>query len=58
MDYSFSIFFIDSFIHLLDNNLITAVKKGMSKELIISDKYAEMFSLSKNTEEMKKVREF
>ncbi|TFG13967.1 MAG: SMC-Scp complex subunit ScpB [Promethearchaeota archaeon] len=41
--------------YLLDNELITAVKKGRSQELTTTDKYAEMFGLPKNKEEMKRI---
>jgi segregation and condensation protein B len=41
--------------YLLDNDLISAVKKGRSEELTTTDKYAEMFGLPKNREELKKV---
>ncbi len=41
--------------YLLENDLITAVKKGRSAELSTSDKYAEMFGLPKNKEELKRM---
>ena len=41
--------------YLLDNALISAVKKGRSHELTTTDKYAEMFGLPKNKEEMKRI---
>ena len=41
--------------YLLDNGLIFAVKKGRSQELTTTDKYAEMFGLPKNREEMKRI---
>lgn len=41
--------------YLLDNGLISAVKKGRSQELTTTDKYAEMFGLPKNKEEMKRI---
>ena len=41
--------------YLLDNVLISAVKKGRSQELTTTDKYAEMFGLPKNKEEMKRI---
>ena len=41
--------------YLLDNDLITAVKKGRSAELNTSDKYADMFGLPKNKEELKRM---
>ncbi|HEC40535.1 MAG TPA: SMC-Scp complex subunit ScpB [bacterium] len=40
--------------YLVDNGLIDAVKKGRSQELTTSEKYAEMFGLPKNREEMKR----
>lgn len=40
--------------YLLDNNLLSSVKKGRSEELTTTDKYAEMFGLSKDIEEMKR----
>ncbi|MHA1241044.1 MAG: SMC-Scp complex subunit ScpB [Promethearchaeota archaeon] len=41
--------------YLLDNDLITAVKKGRSAELNTTDKYADMFGLPKNKEELKRM---
>ncbi len=41
--------------YLVDNGLIDAVKKGRSQELTTSEKYAEMFGLPKNREEMKRM---
>ena len=41
--------------YLLDNDLISAVKKGRSAELTTTDKYADMFGLPKNREELKKM---
>ncbi len=41
--------------YLLDNDLIFAIKKGRSHELTTTDKYAEMFGLPKNKEEMKRI---
>ncbi len=41
--------------YLLDQGLIIADKKGRSHELSTTDKYAEMFGLPKNREEMKRV---
>jgi segregation and condensation protein B len=41
--------------YLLDNDLISAVKKGRSAELTTSDKYADMFGLPKNKEELKRM---
>ncbi|MFX1398248.1 MAG: SMC-Scp complex subunit ScpB [Promethearchaeota archaeon] len=41
--------------YLLDNDFIEAVKKGRSKELTTTDKYAEMFGLPKDKTEMKRV---
>ena len=41
--------------YLIDNGLIDAVKKGRSQELTTSEKYAEMFGLPKNREEMKRM---
>ncbi len=41
--------------YLLDNDLITAVKKGRSAELTTTDKYADMFGLPKNKEELKRM---
>lgn len=40
--------------YLLDNELITAEKKGRSSELKTTDKYADMFGLPKNREELKR----
>lgn len=40
--------------YLLDNGLISAVKKGRSQELTTTDKYAEMFGLPKDKEQMKR----
>jgi len=40
--------------YLLENDLITAVKKGRSAELTTTDKYADMFGLPKNKEELKR----
>ena len=39
--------------YLFDNGLISAVKKGRSKELTTTDKYAEMFGLPKDKQQMK-----
>ena len=41
--------------YLINNGLITAVKKGRSKELTTTDKYSEMFGLPKDKEEMKRI---
>ena len=41
--------------YLLDNELITAEKKGRSHELMTTDKYADMFGLPKNREELKRM---
>ena len=41
--------------YLVDNGLIEAVKKGRSQELTTTEKYAEMFGLPKNREEMKRM---
>ena len=41
--------------YLLDNDLISAVKKGRSAELTTTDKYADMFGLPKNREELKRM---
>jgi segregation and condensation protein B len=41
--------------YLIDNDLVSAVKKGRSDELTTTDKYSEMFGLPKNKEELKKV---
>jgi len=40
--------------YLIDNEFISAVKKGRSDELTTTDKYSEMFGLPKNKEELKK----
>ena len=40
--------------YLLDNELITAEKKGRSSELNTTDKYADMFGLPKSREELKR----
>ncbi|TFF85686.1 MAG: SMC-Scp complex subunit ScpB [Promethearchaeota archaeon] len=40
--------------YLLDNELITAEKKGRTSELMTTDKYADMFGLPKNREELKR----
>lgn len=40
--------------YLLENALIEAKKKGRSHELSTTDKYAEMFGLPKDKEEMKR----
>lgn len=40
--------------YLLENDLISAVKKGRSAELATTDKYADMFGLPKNKEELKR----
>ncbi|MFW9937400.1 MAG: SMC-Scp complex subunit ScpB [Candidatus Thorarchaeota archaeon] len=40
--------------YLLDNDLISAVKKGRTHELTTTDKYAEMFGLPKNKEELRR----
>jgi len=40
--------------YLLDNELITAEKKGRSSELMTTEKYADMFGLPKNREELKR----
>jgi segregation and condensation protein B len=40
--------------YLLDNELISAEKKGRSHELTTTDKYADMFGLPKNREELKR----
>ncbi|MFW9772050.1 MAG: SMC-Scp complex subunit ScpB, partial [Candidatus Thorarchaeota archaeon] len=40
--------------YLLDNELISATKKGRTHELTTTDKYADMFGLPKNKEELKK----
>ncbi len=41
--------------YLIDNDLILAVKKGRSEDLTTTDKYAEMFGLPKDREEMKRM---
>ena len=41
--------------YLLDQGLIIADKKGRSNELSTTDKYAEMFGLPKDKEQMKRV---
>ncbi|MHA1725609.1 MAG: SMC-Scp complex subunit ScpB [Promethearchaeota archaeon] len=41
--------------YLLDKGLISAIKKGRSQELTTTEKYAEMYGLPKNIEEMKKM---
>ena len=41
--------------YLLDNDLISAVKKGRSQELTTTDKYSEMFGLPKDMRELKRV---
>ncbi len=41
--------------YLVDNGLIEAVRKGRSQELTTTEKYAEMFGLPKDREEMKRV---
>jgi segregation and condensation protein B len=41
--------------YLLDNELIIAEKKGRSHELMTTDKYADMFGLPKNREELKRL---
>ncbi|MFW9945464.1 MAG: SMC-Scp complex subunit ScpB [Candidatus Odinarchaeota archaeon] len=45
----------EHFKYLLDNDLISAVKKGRTHELTTTDKYADMFGLPKNKEELKKM---
>lgn len=40
--------------YLLDNDLISAVKKGRTHELATTDKYADMFGLPKSKEELRK----
>ncbi len=40
--------------YLLDNGFVNAVKKGRSKELTTTDKYADMFGLPKNISQLKK----
>ncbi|MFX0011200.1 MAG: SMC-Scp complex subunit ScpB [Candidatus Hermodarchaeota archaeon] len=39
--------------YLLDNDLISAEKKGRSAELTTTDKYSDMFGLPKNKQELK-----
>ena len=41
--------------YLIDNDLVSAIKKGRSDELSTTDKYSEMFGLPKSKEELKKV---
>ena len=41
--------------YLLDNDLISAVKKGRTHELTTTDKYSEMFGLPKDMRELKRV---
>jgi segregation and condensation protein B len=41
--------------YLLDNDLISAVKKGRTHELTTTDKYSEMFGLPKEMAELKRV---
>lgn len=41
--------------YLLDNEFISAVKKGRTHELSTTDKYSEMFGLPKNKQELKKM---
>ena len=41
--------------YLMENALIDGVKKGRSQELTTTEKYAEMFGLPKDREEMKRV---
>jgi len=41
--------------YLIDNDLISAVKKGRSQELSTTDKYSDMFGLPKNKQELKKM---
>jgi segregation and condensation protein B len=41
--------------YLLDNGFISAVKKGRTHELTTTDKYADMFGLPKNKEELKRM---
>jgi len=41
--------------YLLDNDLISATKKGRSQELTTTDKYSEMFGLPKEMAELKRV---
>ena len=40
--------------YLIDNGFLNAVKKGRSKELTTTDKYADMFGLPKNISQLKK----
>ncbi|MFX1514580.1 MAG: SMC-Scp complex subunit ScpB [Promethearchaeota archaeon] len=40
--------------YLVDNELISAIKKGRTHELTTTDKYADMFGLPKNKQELKK----
>jgi segregation and condensation protein B len=41
--------------YLEDNLLIDSIKKGRTSELTTTDKFAEMFGLPKNVQEMKKI---
>jgi segregation and condensation protein B len=41
--------------YLLENGLISGVKKGRSSELTTTDQYAEMFGLPRDREQMKRV---
>jgi len=41
--------------YLIDNDLVSAVKKGRSQELTTTDKYADMFGLPKNMQELKRM---
>ncbi len=41
--------------YLLDNELISAEKKGRSHELMTTDKYADMFGLPKNRQDLKRM---
>jgi segregation and condensation protein B len=41
--------------YLIDNDLISAVKKGRTHELTTTDKYSEMFGLPKEMAELKRV---
>lgn len=41
--------------YLIDSDLISAERKGRTHELMTTDKYADMFGLPKNKEELKKV---
>ena len=41
--------------YLIDNGLISGIKKGRSQELSTTDKYAEMFGLPKDKQQMKRV---